>query len=634
MLLVLSTANSRAAPGHPAAALVERAAEAVRTDPEASSRDAQAALALIAAQPDVDLEIRARLLLCDHLSERDRPAAQEQIELTRALLPRARRAGLEAGALECQGAIMESAGDNALASEFYDKAVRVAAAANDDEMLATTLFSRGYLLGVQGQYAAGLADLKRARGIFERMRLPTHALTVLNGIATLYSRMGDYAEARRIYTSALKAQREAGMRREELVTLHNLGRAHEKLQEWEQAQRAFAESYTVSHELKYLRGEAYALRGLAAIASAKGDPVGALAILERAALLQQQVPDARLQAQIQLVRGVALHRLNRLAPSAAALNEALQVFEQADSPVESRDTHVELAAVYAQMGNWRAGYEHLAHAQKIAEHLFRNQIDQRFATLKVEFDTAAKEKENTLLVRENEANQKALEQERRARSLQAAVITLTVILAGLLATLAIHQWRSTRRMRQLAMTDELTGVPNRRAVLSQLAPVLESAARRRCAMLIIDIDHFKSINDQYGHAEGDEALKLVASKLRDQVHEPAFIGRLGGEEFVVVLPDTELAASSRMAERFREQVMTIDTSRWLCDRGITVSIGLTLSKSAGDTPSAMLQRADCALYEAKRAGRNCVRVQLPPEDAPAQAADTPQPAGSPGIRYA
>jgi diguanylate cyclase (GGDEF)-like protein len=78
-----------------------------------------------------------------------------------------------------------------------------------------------------------------------------------------------------------------------------------------------------------------------------------------------------------------------------------------------------------------------------------------------------------------------------------------------------------------------------------------------------------------------------------------------------VLPGADYDKAYRMAERFREGVMSIDTRRWLQDRRITVSIGLTLSRESGDTPSTMLQRADSALYEAKRSGRNCVRAQLP-----------------------
>lgn len=610
--------------------MVDRAWVGARTDPDASSRDAYAALEILGRRPDADLEIRARLLLCDHLSERDRPAAEQQAARAGELLSNATRTGLQAGVLTCKGTILETAGDNAKARDLYEQAVQVATENADQEMLAGALFSRGYLLGLQGRYAAGLSDLKRAQALFEEITLPDHALTALNAIAILYNRMGDYAQAIHIYERALQAQRDAGMRREQAVTLHNLGRAHENLLEWDAAGQAFQESLTISRELSYARGEAYALRGLGAVANAKGDPQRALATLAQASILQRQTPDARLHAQIQLARGIALHRLRRLSASVDDLEEALAVFQQADSLNELRATHAELASVLADQGNWREAYAHLASSKDTAERQFRNQIDQRFTTLKVEFDTAGKEKENALLVRENEANQKALQQERRARRLQAAVIVLTVVLAALLATLAIHQWRTTRRMRTLAMTDELTGVPNRRAVLTRLEPLVAIPDGRTHALLIIDIDHFKGINDQHGHPEGDEALKLVAARLRSQVHEPAFIGRLGGEEFVVVVPDADAEAARQLAERFRESVMTIDTRRWLADRCLTVSIGMTLSKFAGDTPSHMLLRADAALYEAKRAGRNCVKQQLPAQEPSA----APKLAGRAGIEYA
>ncbi|HEY0942093.1 MAG TPA: tetratricopeptide repeat-containing diguanylate cyclase [Steroidobacter sp.] len=596
---------------HPAQEYIDRAAAAVRSSPEDSVKDLRAALDILVSQPHPDLEIRARLLLCDHLSERDRPAAEIEVAKARALLPKATRRGLEAGVLGCEGTILETSSENARARQLYEQAVAVATRSQDTEMLAQALFQRGYLLGLQGQYATGLADLKRAEALFEEIALPDHALTAMNGIAILYNRMGDYAQARYMYDRALKAQRDAGMYREQSVTLHNLGRAHENLLEWDAAQGAFQESYEISRQLKYARGEAYALRGLAAVKNAKGDPVGALQILEQAAVLQSRTPDARLNAQIHLARGVALHRLKQLPESAESLRTALEVFRQADSLNELRATYSELASVLSDMGNWREGYAYLASAHETSERMFRNQVDQRFATLKVEFDTAAKEKENALLVRENNANQLALAQSQRARNLQTAVIFLTIALAILLATLAIHQWRSKRRMRTLAMTDELTGVPNRRAVLSRLAPLLQQPNPPSCAMLIIDIDHFKSINDMHGHAEGDEALKAVARELREEVREPAFIGRLGGEEFVVVIPGADFDKAYRLAERFREGVMSIDTRRWLADRRITVSIGLTMSKPSGDTPSTMLQRADAALYDAKRSGRNCVKAQVP-----------------------
>jgi len=525
--------------------------------------------------------------------------------------------------LDCRGQMYETAGNNAKARALYEQAVTVAAETHDEEMLAQSLFSRGYLLGLQGEFASGLSDLKRAQTLYDKLNKPQHSLTTLNSIAILYNRMGDYAQARYIYSRALKAQREAGMQREQAVTLHNLGRAYENLHEWEKAQQSFVESLALSRQLNYPRGEAYALRGLAAVSNGLGDPKGALDTLARADSLQRQTPDARLRAQIQLARGVAFHKLDRLPDSVTALEDALEVFRQADAMGELNATYSELAEVYAESGNWRAAYDRRTQAKETSDRLLNNQLDQRFATLKVEFDSAAKDKENAFLIEENQISQRALAQGLSVRHLQAAVLVLSATLVLVLATLAVHQRRSALRMKYLALTDELTGVPNRRSVLARLEPLLRDPQGASCAILIIDIDHFKRINDQYGHPTGDEVLKVVANAVRSGVTEPGFFGRLGGEEFLIVLPRLDLPGTRAEAERFREAIMAIDTSRWFTDRRrITASIGCAVSMPGADTPSTMLKRADFALYAAKRNGRNCVETE------PASPPDVPPNVGS------
>jgi diguanylate cyclase (GGDEF)-like protein len=596
--------------GNPALDLIERATFEMRSDPEASKRDAEEALRTLQSRPDVDLEIRTRLILCDYQAERDTQAADQQIQAGMALLPKARRVGLRAGLLDCRGQMLETAGDNAKARALYEQAVTVATGTHDDEMLAQSLFSRGYLLGLQGEYAAGLNDLKRSQALFDKLNKPVNSLTTYNSIAILYNRMGDYAQARNIYERALKAQREAGMQREEAVTLHNLGRAEENLHDWDEAKQSFTESLAVSRQLNYPRAEAYAYRGLAAVENAEDQPQAALQTLERADALQKLTPDARLRAQIQLARGIAYHKLDRLPESIAALEDALDVFQKADAMGELNLTYSELAEVYSRSGNWKAAYERRTQAKETSDRLLNNQLDQRFATLRIEYDMATKVKENAVLTHENEINRKALAQGRDVRKLQATVIVLSATLVVLLATLAVFQRRNTLRMKNLALTDELTGVPNRRSVLARLDPVLRDHEAGPCSILIVDIDHFKKINDQHGHPTGDEVLKAVAATIRKGVLEPAFFGRLGGEEFLIVLPETDLEMARVAAEAFRESIMNLDTSRWYADRRrITASIGCAVSTPGVDTPSTMLKRADFALYAAKRSGRNCVHTE-------------------------
>jgi diguanylate cyclase (GGDEF)-like protein len=590
-----------------ALALIENGMVAMRADPDASKRDAEQALAMIRLHPDADLEIRARLLLCDYYSERDGSAANEQIAAATALLARAQRKGLRAGVLTCQGETLETAGNYVGAETAFDGAVAAATATNDEQMLAEALFSRGYLRALQGKFAAGMGDVRRSQQLYERINMPQYALTVMNTIATIYNRMGDHEQAAQIYERARSQQHDAGLRRDEAVTLYNLGRARQRLGEWDAARAAFSGCLALSTELKYTRGEAYALLGLASVDNSSGDPGGALTKLERATDLERLTPNARQGAQIQLARGTALRQLERGAEAVVALEQAEAVFKQADSLEELSATYDELATVHAQLGDWRKAYVYRGEAKASAEKLLRNQLDQRFATLKVEFDTATTEKKNALLMNQNALDQKALAQGRRANALQATVIVLSLLLLGLLTIMALWQRRAAQRLHALAMTDELTGAPNRRAVLTHLEALLRRGDAPPCAILLVDIDYFKSINDRYGHPVGDETLRVFTGHLRNAVAQPAFLGRLGGEEFVVVLPGTSLQEAYRTADSIRAQVPAIDLARWLGERRITVSVGVTTS-SAADTVSAVLRRADAALYAAKHAGRNCVRT--------------------------
>jgi diguanylate cyclase (GGDEF)-like protein len=595
--------------------LVDRAQREGFTDPEAQNRDARAALIALQRSPDTDLEIRARLLLCDYESERDLHAAEEQAQKATALLPRASDAGLRAGVLNCQGETRETAGDNVQALQLFSEAVAAATVARDDSSLADALYERGYLLGIQGEYAAGLVDLRRAQVLYDHLGRPSDALSCRDGIATLYRRIGDNTEAANLYTASLRVEQEAGMVREQAVTLQNLGRSYEDSRQWDLAAGAYGQALELGQQLRYPRIQGYALRGLAAVKVARNDAAGALAQLQQAAMLQQATPDARLGAQIELERGRALHLAGRLPDSLASLQQARGVFKTAESAAELVTADGELAQVEAALGEWRAAYLDQAEAAQQQEQLLSRHLDQRFAVLKVEYDSAAQDQENRALLRENAATGLALAQSRRVRQLQGVVIALGLALGAVALWLVVLNRGRARRMGSLAMTDELTQVPNRRAVLARLSQLLKGPEPEPCAILIMDIDFFKRVNDQHGHAAGDEVLKLVADAVRDTAQPPAFFGRLGGEEFLIALPNTELAAARQFAEHLRQNVAAINTRAVLPGHaGVTTSVGLTVSIPGADDPGAMLARADMALYAAKRSGRNCVRTEPAPDD--------------------
>jgi two-component system cell cycle response regulator len=157
------------------------------------------------------------------------------------------------------------------------------------------------------------------------------------------------------------------------------------------------------------------------------------------------------------------------------------------------------------------------------------------------------------------------------------------------------------RLESLLREDALTGLSNRRAVLTQLAGMV-SAARRHghpLSIAILDLDHFKRINDSYGHKVGDDVLVAAAHAMGTHLRAEDQLGRLGGEEFLVLLPDTDSEAAGHVAEKLRAEVATAPTSV-----PVTVSIGVATWD--GEAPEDLLHRADEALYAAKEAGRDRV----------------------------
>jgi diguanylate cyclase (GGDEF)-like protein len=166
-------------------------------------------------------------------------------------------------------------------------------------------------------------------------------------------------------------------------------------------------------------------------------------------------------------------------------------------------------------------------------------------------------------------------------------------------------------LRSLALSDALTGIANRRHFEESARIAIETARAtgKPLALLMIDIDHFKSINDSYGHPAGDEVLKVVASRCSAALREDDLIARLGGEEFVVLLPATDAGEATMIAERLRAAIANGAISAGAAAIDVRASIGGSLLASSIDMLDMLLDRADAALYRAKREGRNRVMFE-------------------------
>lgn len=179
-----------------------------------------------------------------------------------------------------------------------------------------------------------------------------------------------------------------------------------------------------------------------------------------------------------------------------------------------------------------------------------------------------------------------------------------------LAATGVADARAAHRLRRTAEHDGLTGTLNRRALDELLARefVEASGGRRPLSVLFIDIDRFKRVNDERGHACGDHCLRALSGALRGELRPSDALGRYGGEEFLVVLPGHDAAAALALAERLRLVIEGLRVPWRAGDVCLTVSIGLAARRPDDADPATLLDRADRALYAAKHGGRNCVRV--------------------------
>jgi diguanylate cyclase (GGDEF)-like protein len=193
-------------------------------------------------------------------------------------------------------------------------------------------------------------------------------------------------------------------------------------------------------------------------------------------------------------------------------------------------------------------------------------------------------------------------------------VLLVHMVVGLVLNLVLAYMvvnRLVRRLQHLSQRDALTGLLNRRA----LQPLLQREASRlrrygeTYALVMVDIDHFKAVNDSHGHAVGDAVLVSVADLLRNAAREVDQVARVGGEEFCLLLPHTDLDGAMQVARRTREAVRA---GPWPeLDHTLTISVGVAMVCDPDETPAAALARADAALYRAKDEGRDCVVLAEP-----------------------
>ncbi|MEO3866179.1 tetratricopeptide repeat-containing diguanylate cyclase [Rheinheimera fenheensis] len=276
--------------------------------------------------------------------------------------------------------------------------------------------------------------------------------------------------------------------------------------------------------------------------------------------------------------------------------------------------HVELYALLIklkkQQGDYRETVTFFEKLSELQKKYSDNKISQQLAYHQAKGETAIKNQRIALLDKDNEvlALQRDLyEQEARQNRLLVLILAAVLLLAS---ALAYRGMTGRQRFKKIAEYDQLTGISNRYHFNKQARLALQYCEQnaKPVAVILFDLDHFKQINDLYGHAAGDWALQAVVKTCRNFMRNNDVFGRIGGEEFAVLLPGCQTDKATLLAEICRDAIASIDSRDSGFDFPLTASFGVSGSNTSGYVLKQLLSDADNAMYQAKAAGRNTVKA--------------------------
>lgn len=461
-------------------------------------------------------------------------------------------------------------------------------------------------LGINtGRYESGFRQLISALELIPRAGGPVEASQVFGLAAFAHSLTGDHKRALRYANRGLQLARESGSVRQQCLAGQGLSVAHRYAEQFERAEVA---ARTARERCRQANDQVHlgtVELELAYLALEDGNLDAAQTWIEDGMrrLREAGWADGILTAE-------ALRA--RLAAARGNPNRAIELAERLVDRVEARefwarkaDLHALLAEQYAGLGRFRIAYDHRVRQLESRKRALDDDRRRRMAMLEVTFDIGRREQELALLRGQQRVSKLEAESQRQRARYRTILAALGIAALVMLMLILGHVLRDRRHFRRLSRIDGLTRVNNHTRFFDTARRMVEQAHHGSHPLVLVlgDIDHFKRVNDQYGHIAGDRVLRAVARLLCDHFPGKAQVGRIGGEEFAVCLLGADMDAVLAGLDGFRKALATIDYGN-SADR-LSMSFGIAQLESR-ESLERLRERADKALYRAKRGGRDTV----------------------------
>ena len=598
-----------APPAPPAAAFDAQAEELESTALPVLGYEQAAAeldgLAALLSPGDVARELRLRGLRCDWAI----PGPDARLAAADAGLADARAAGDHAATARfhyCRATALDmlGRGGEPILAE-YEAGLAAARRSGDLSLVADGLSMLGSMRSFLGDQASAIPELLAAMRLYRQAGLDADAEYLLLDIGTSFRRMGESAKAREYL-----AQSTAFAERQEdwvtvIASLLQSGFLEEDDGDLVRARAHYQRALALAREHDSTLDAAGVQLAMSWPAIAEGRHADALALLDAAEAGFAAHGDRSNEDMVALRRGQALAGLGRHREAMVQFGRAAATLERTGNQRYLALLHLTRARSHRALGDAAAAYADLERHVAISGRITTAERSQQSQLLRRQFESDRRDLENTRLANETALRERQVEALLEARRWQWTAVVLAAVLVVLLVALVARQLQRMRRLRELAATDPLTGVANRRSI-ERFGEEAIAAAREAgdpLCVLLLDIDHFKQVNDRFGHLTGDQVLARIAAACSGALRQQDRLGRIGGEEFLVLLPQTGMAQARQVAERIRGAVEVLAFED--VDPSLRLSISIGISE-LGDEASLreLCARADSALYAAKDSGRN------------------------------
>lgn len=392
---------------------------------------------------------------------------------------------------------------------------------------------------------------------------------------------------------------EATMRRAQMINI--VGERSQALQLLEQA----IALYQVLGD-KNLLAYSYLLKGY--FLNKDNQHQQAIAWFEKSVLLREQLGNPLELANIYVHYSAQLLSANESERALEYAQKAVTIAESIQDLSHQWDAYVRIAKTYYVLANYKLAYEFMSKAERTLLNKARLDITAEAARLNSQSNLEYEKLKNQMLDTENAMLQTQLQlkvEKQKQQEWLMAILTVSLLFVTAIIVLVYHLYAKNKK---LASQDALTGLHNRRRIMEigSQSFVVSKRYEQTLSVMMLDIDNFKQINDKYGHKEGDKVLSFIANVCRETLRGSDFIGRIGGEEFLIVLPNTSIEESHHLAKRLCADIHQASIGAEFAAEEVTVSVGVTQCTSICQDFSDMVNKADIALYEAKNSGRNRV----------------------------